>query len=68
MLLLGLGWKQRVASEELSRYTAKTPDIDATSIGDPKHYLWSSVESTLDVGVDLFMPKAAGPEVNQPDA
>ena len=47
--------------------TSKTPHVYSNTIREPKDYLWTSIKTTLNVGVHSFCRFARGPEVNDLD-
>ena len=62
-------WEEGEASEELDHDATKGPHVDLLCVGeDAKHYVWCTVEPTLDVGVDDFVLKAATSEVCDGDS
>jgi len=64
MFLFVLPSEQRVANKEFKQNATKTPHVNSESVGDPHNYFWSSVKSTLNVSVDLFILKTAGAKVD----
>lgn len=67
LLLFVLARENRIASIELRQYTSNTPHINCNSITHAKDNLWRSVESRLNVGINLFVLKATGTEINDLD-
>jgi hypothetical protein len=65
--LLIIAREQRLASIEFSEDAPQTPNIHFFGIPDPEDDLWRSVESTLDIGVDLLISEAARSEVDDFD-
>ncbi len=68
MVLFVLAREQRVPHIEFVKDTAEAPHVDGCVVGDAQHDFWGSVESGLNVGVDLFVLEAAAAEVDYLDA
>lgn len=67
LLLLVLSWEDGVAREQFCKDTTQTPHVDGQTIAHAQNDLGRSVESRLDVRVDLFRFEAAGSEINDLD-
>jgi hypothetical protein len=58
LLLLILSREDGIAREQLSQDTTQTPHINRHTVGHSKNNLWGTVETTLNVGIDLFILEA----------
>lgn len=67
LLLLVFARENRIAGIKLGQDTANTPHINCNTVAHTENNLWGSVESRLNVGVDLFVLKAAGTEIDDLD-
>ena len=68
LLFLTFAWEYGDAGIELNQDTAETPHINAGRVWNSSDDLWRSVESRLDVRVDLLVGEARRPKVNDLDA
>lgn len=67
LLLLVLTRENRITSVKLGQDTANTPHINGDPVAHTEDNLWRSVESRLNVRVDLFILEAAGTEIDDFD-
>ena len=63
LVLLILSGKQRVPRKQLSNYAPKRPHIDRGCVRDAQYDLRCSVESALNIGINLVGGQAATAEV-----
>lgn len=68
LFVLIFPWEYWVSSVQLSKDTGHRPDIDSTGVGDAEDDLGSTIESALNVSVDLFLLVAAAAHVDDLDA
>lgn len=68
MLFLIFAWEERVADVQLIEDATKTPHVDGCVVRDAEHDLRCSVESRLDVGVDLLVFETARAEIDNLDS
>jgi len=61
---LAFSWKNRISQEELAYYTTKGPNINSRSIAHSQYYLWSSVKSALNIGIDLLVLETTRTNIN----
>jgi hypothetical protein len=64
LLLFILSWEEWSSFIEFCDYAAETPNIDGEGVFESEDNLWSSVEPTLNISVDLVVIEAAGAEIN----
>lgn len=64
-ILAGENWEPSV---QLSQNATQTPDIDCHMIVHTKDNFWGAIETTLNIGVDLFVLEAATTEVDDFDS
>lgn len=68
MVFLVLTWKQGVTDIQLVKNATKAPHIDGCSVRYSKNNLWCTIKARLDVGVYLFVFKAATSKVDDFDS
>lgn len=67
LLLLIFSGEDRISSVKLSQDTANTPHIDCNTVTHTEDNLWRTVESRLNIGIDLLVLEAAGTEIDDLD-
>ena len=68
VLFLVLAGEEGVTDVQLVQNAAERPHVDCRAVGNTEDDFWCSVESTLNVGVDLLVLEAATTEIDDFDA
>lgn len=64
LFLLVVSWEKWLTCVELSQDASKRPNINFLSVLDSHNDLWRTVETRLNIGVDLLITEAARTKVN----
>lgn len=64
LFLLILAGENGYTSEELSEDAADTPHVNWQTVSHSQDNLWGSVETRLNIGINLFVLKAARAEID----
>ena len=68
VVLLVLSREERLPNVQLVQYAAEGPHINACCVGDAEHNLRGTIETTLNVGVNLLVFEATRAKVDNFDA
>lgn len=64
VVLFILSWEQWIANVQLVEDAAKTPHVNGSAIGDAEDNLWRSIESRLDIRINLLILKTATAKID----